>query len=70
MDKSRCSWRGNSHEVVEGEVSITHKRSKGELAMQGDESLSGDEVQEVGPPRGKSEQLYLRFATDRTQRNS
>jgi hypothetical protein len=51
-------------------VSITHKRSKGELATQGDESSSGDEVQEVGPPRGKSEQLYLRFATHRTQRNS
>jgi hypothetical protein len=54
MDKSRCSWRGNSREVVEGEVSITHKRSKGELATQGDESSSGDEVQEVVPPRDKS----------------
>jgi hypothetical protein len=53
-DKSRCSWRGNSREVVEGEVSITHKRSKGELATQGDESSSEDEVQEVVPPRGKS----------------
>jgi hypothetical protein len=52
-DKSRCSWRGKSQEVVEGEVAITHKRSKGELAMQADESSSGDEVQEVGAPRGK-----------------
>jgi hypothetical protein len=52
-DKSRCSWRGKSREVVEGEVSITHKRSKGELATQADESSSGDEVQEVGAPRGK-----------------
>jgi hypothetical protein len=51
-DKSRCSWRGQSCEVVEGEVSITHKRLKGELATQADESSSGDEVQEVGPPRG------------------
>jgi hypothetical protein len=31
-----------------------HKRSKGELATQGDESSSGDEVEEVRPPRGKS----------------
>jgi hypothetical protein len=34
-------------------VSITHKRSKGELATQADESSGGDEVQEVGVPRGK-----------------
>jgi hypothetical protein len=53
-DKSRCSWRGKSREVVEGEVSITTKRSKGELAMQADELSSGDEVEEVRPPRGKS----------------
>jgi hypothetical protein len=54
-DKSRCSWRGKSREVVEGEVSITTtKRLKGELAMQADELLSGDEVEEVRPPRGKS----------------
>jgi hypothetical protein len=53
-DKSRCSWRGKSREVVEGEVSITHKRSKGELAMQGDGLSSGDEVEEVRLPRGKS----------------
>jgi hypothetical protein len=53
-NKSRCSWRGKSREVIEGEVAITHKRSKGELASQVDESLSGDEVQEVGLPRGKS----------------
>jgi hypothetical protein len=50
-DKSRCSWRGKSHEVVEGEVAISHKRSKGELAMQGNESSSGDEVQEIVAPR-------------------
>jgi hypothetical protein len=53
-NKSRCSWRGKSCEVIEGEVEITHKRSRGELVTQADESLSGDEVQEVGPPRGKS----------------
>jgi hypothetical protein len=53
-DKSRCSWRGKSHEVVEGEVAITHKRSRGELAMEADDSSSGDEVQEVRAPRGKS----------------
>jgi hypothetical protein len=53
-DKSRCSWRGKSQEVVEGEVAISHKRSKGELATQDDELSSGDEVQEVEAPRGKS----------------
>jgi hypothetical protein len=53
-DKSWCSWRGKSQEVVEGEVTITSKRSKGELVSKGDESSSGDEVQEVGAPRGKS----------------
>jgi hypothetical protein len=69
-DKSRCSWRGKSREVIEGEVSITHKRSKGELATQGDESSSGDEVQEVVPPRGKCQQLYFTFSADITQRNT
>jgi hypothetical protein len=53
-DKSRCSWRGKSREVVKGEVSITHKRSRGELVMEADDSSSGDEVQEVRVPRGKS----------------
>jgi hypothetical protein len=43
-----------SCEVVEGEVTITTKRSRGELVSQADESSSGDEVQEVGAPRGKS----------------
>jgi hypothetical protein len=52
-NKSRCSWRGKSREVVEGEVAISHKRSKGELVLEADESSSGDEVQEVGAPRGK-----------------
>jgi hypothetical protein len=28
-DKSRCSWRGKSHKIVEGEVVITSKRSRG-----------------------------------------
>jgi hypothetical protein len=51
-DKSRCSWRGRSCEVIEGEVAIMHKRSKGELVSLADESLSGDEVQVVGAPRG------------------
>jgi hypothetical protein len=58
-DKCRCSWRGRSREVIEGEVAITHKRYKGELVSLVDESLSGDEVQEVGVPRGKLYQLYL-----------
>jgi hypothetical protein len=52
-DKSRCSWRGKSREVIEGKVAISHKRSKGELVLEADESSSGDEVQEVGAPRGE-----------------
>jgi hypothetical protein len=47
-----------------------HKRSKGELAMQGDKSLSEDEVQEVVPPRGKCQQLHFTFSADITQRNT
>jgi hypothetical protein len=65
-DKSRCSWRGKSREVVEGEVSITHKRSKSKLATQGNGLSSKDEVEEVRPPRGKSSQPYLRFAANGT----
>jgi hypothetical protein len=52
-NKSRCSWRGKSREVIEGEVTISHKRSKGELVLEVDESSSRDEVQEVGAPRGE-----------------
>jgi hypothetical protein len=55
--------------VVKGEVAITHKRSKGELVSLADESSSGDEVQEVRPPRGKFQQLYLTFSADIMQRN-
>jgi hypothetical protein len=53
-DKSRCSWRGRSHEVVEGKVTITNKRSRGELVSQADESSSGDKVQVLEAPRGES----------------
>jgi hypothetical protein len=53
MDKSRCSWRGRCCEVVKGNVVITTKRSEGELVSQADKLSSGDEVQEVGPPKGK-----------------
>jgi hypothetical protein len=52
-DKSRCSWRGRSREVVEGDIVITTKRSRGQLVPEADESSSGDEVQEVKAPRGK-----------------
>jgi hypothetical protein len=69
-DKSRCTWRGKSREVVKGEVSITHKRSKGELVTQGDELSSGDEVQVVEAPRGKFLTVIPLFAADKTQRNS
>jgi hypothetical protein len=58
MDKSRCSWRGRSCEVVEGEVVITTKRSREELVSRADDPTSEDEVQEVGVPRGKFEHLW------------
>jgi hypothetical protein len=48
-------------------VAITHKRSKGELVSLADESLSGDEVQVVEPPRGKSEHFYFALPADITQ---
>jgi hypothetical protein len=62
--------RGKSHKVVEGEVTITSKRSKGELVSKGDESSSRDEVQEIGAPRGEFLTVIPRFAADKTQRNS
>jgi hypothetical protein len=66
-DKSRCSWRGKSREVIEGEVAITHKRSKGELVSLVDESSSGDEVQVVEAPRGKSQHFYFTLPADTMQ---
>jgi hypothetical protein len=44
---------GRSCEVIEDDDVITTKRSKGELVSQADETSSGDEVQEVGLPRGE-----------------
>jgi hypothetical protein len=55
---------------VEGDVAITHKQSKGELAMQGDELSSEDEVQEVRPPRGEFQTVIPRVAADEVQWNS
>jgi hypothetical protein len=49
-DKSRCSWRGKSREVVEGDVVITSKRSRGQLVSQADESSSGGEVEVLEAP--------------------
>jgi hypothetical protein len=43
-DKSRCSWRGKSHEIVKGEVAITSKQSRGQLVPQADKSMTGDNV--------------------------
>jgi hypothetical protein len=59
MDKSRCSWRGKSREVIKGEVTITSKRSRGQLVPHADELLSGYEVEEVEVPRDKCQHLYL-----------
>jgi hypothetical protein len=53
-DKSRCSWRGRSNKFIEGEVTITSKRSRGDLVSQADESLSGDKMQVLEAPRGES----------------
>jgi hypothetical protein len=65
-DKSRCSWWGKSREVVEGEVAIATKRSKGELVFQADELSSEDEVQVVEAPRGEFLTIIPCFATHRT----
>jgi hypothetical protein len=54
MDKSRCSWRGKSCEIIKGEVVITSKRSRGQLVPQADELSSGDDVELMEVPRGKS----------------
>jgi hypothetical protein len=67
-DMSRCTWRGKSREVVEGELAITHKRSRGELVTQGDKSTSGDEVQVVEAPRGEFLMVIPRVAADKVQR--
>jgi hypothetical protein len=53
-DKSRCSWRGKSREIVKGEVVITSKRSRGQLVPQVDKSSSGDNVEVLEVPRGES----------------
>jgi hypothetical protein len=53
-DKSRCSWRGRSCEVVEGKVVITNKRSRGQLVTQVDGSSSADSVEVLEAPRGRS----------------
>jgi hypothetical protein len=58
-DKSRCSWRGKSREVVKGKVTITSKRSRGELVPQADKLSSGDKVQVLEAPRGKFYHLYI-----------
>jgi hypothetical protein len=68
-DKSRCSWRGKSRKVVEGEVSITHKRSRGELVLEADRSSSGGKVQVVEAPRGEFLTVIPCFAADKTQQN-
>jgi hypothetical protein len=51
-------------------VTITSKRSQGELVSQADEPSSEDEVQVVEVPRGEFLTVIPRFATHRTKRNS
>jgi hypothetical protein len=51
-------------------VSITHKRSRGELVLEADELSSGDEVQVVEASRGEFLTVIPCFAADKTQRNS
>jgi hypothetical protein len=51
---SGCSWRGKSRKIVEGEVAITSKQSRGQLVPQVDESMTGDNVELLNAPRGKS----------------
>jgi hypothetical protein len=54
MDKSRCSWRGRSREVVKGDIVIITKRSRGQLVSQVDKSSSEGEVEVLEAPRGES----------------
>jgi hypothetical protein len=63
-DKSGCSWRGKSCEVVEGDGNVALKRSKGELVLEADESSSRDKVQEIVVPRGEYHQPYFTFSAD------
>jgi hypothetical protein len=53
-DKSQCSWRGKSCKIIEGEVAITSKRSREELVPQVDELMTGDNIELLDVPRGKS----------------
>jgi hypothetical protein len=59
MNESRCSWRGKSCEIVEGEVAITSKWSRGQLVSQAGKLSSGDNVEVLEAPRGKSCCWYL-----------
>jgi hypothetical protein len=52
MDKSRCSWKGKSHKIVEGDVVITSTQSRGQLVPQADELSSRDNVEVLEVPRG------------------
>jgi hypothetical protein len=45
LDKSRCSWKGKSCKIVEGEVAITSKWSRGQLVPQADELTTGDNIE-------------------------
>jgi hypothetical protein len=49
-DKSRCSWRGKSHEIVKGEVAITSKRSMGQLVPQKGKLTMGNDIGILDPP--------------------
>jgi hypothetical protein len=62
MDKSRCSWRGKSHKIVEGEVAITSKQSRGQLVPQVGESSTGGDVEVLEVPKGKSYRLFFDYS--------
>jgi hypothetical protein len=53
-NRGGCSWRGRSREVVEGDIVITSKRSRGQLVSQAGESSSEGEVEVLEAPRGES----------------
>jgi hypothetical protein len=47
--------------IIEREVTITSKRSRGELVPQADESSSGDDVEVLEAPRGESYCLHFTY---------
>jgi hypothetical protein len=54
-DRHRCTWNGENRGILQGEIPIRSKRSKGDFSQKAkvDES-SDEEVTYIGASRGKS----------------